>query len=111
MPVVANESKLSGDIRSHLIVSTEEGDVVFADICAKKEKPSEEKASHAKEEKEKDEEEEVEASREFVKWIARDHSRPTVALQQSPFFPDILLSVGDWNFHIWQVQNKVYYIL
>jgi hypothetical protein len=50
-----------------------------------------------------DEEEEVETSREFVRWIARDHSRPCVGLQQSPFFTDILLSVGDWNFHIWKV--------
>jgi hypothetical protein len=50
-----------------------------------------------------DEEEEVETSREFVRWIARDHSRPCVGLQQSPFFSDILLSVGDWNFHIWKV--------
>lgn len=56
-----------------------------------------------------DEEEEVETSREFVRWIARDHSRPCVGLQQSPFFSDILLSVGDWNFHIWKVRIRGLY--
>ena len=94
---VANGTALPGDIRSHLMISTEEGDVIFSDICAKKEA-----AHHAREDE--DEKEEGEGGgRQFVKWMARDHPRPCVALQQSPFFPDILLSVGDWNFHIWKV--------
>lgn len=32
---VSDSSTLAGDIRSHLIVSSEEGDVIFADICAR----------------------------------------------------------------------------
>lgn len=32
---VSDSSSLAGDIRSHLIVSSEEGDVIFADICAR----------------------------------------------------------------------------
>ena len=99
---ISSETVLSGDIRSHLMVSTEEGDVIFADICARK---SADQSSHVgKDDKDKDEEDEVEASREYVRWISRDHSRPCVGLQQSPFFPDILLSVGDWSFHIWRVR-------
>lgn len=99
---ISSETALQGDIRSHLMVSTEEGDVIFADICARK---SAESSHGGKEDKE--EEDEVETSREYVRWISRDHSRPCVGLQQSPFFPDILLSVGDWNFHIWRVRYFV----
>lgn len=99
---ITGETALAGDIRSHLIVSTEEGDVIFADICGRKAASVE--PSHGKEEKE--EEDELETSREYVRWISRDHSRPCVGLQQSPFFPDILLSVGDWNFHIWRVSTS-----
>ena len=40
---------------------------------------------------------------EFVKWVARDHTRPCVALDKSPFFPGVLLTVGDWSFQIWKV--------
>ncbi|CAM9752810.1 unnamed protein product, partial [Phaeothamnion confervicola] len=47
---------------------------------------------------------ELEAAPDFVKWVARDHMRPSVALQKSPFFPDILLSVGDWSFHVWKAD-------
>lgn len=45
---------------------------------------------------------------EYVKWVSSDHTRPCVALDKSPFFPGVLLSVGDWSFQIWkvtQVQN------
>lgn len=101
---VSNDSNLAGDVRSHLLVSTEEGDVIFADLCGKK--PAE--PSHGKDEKDKEEEEEVDNSRDYVRWITRDHSRPCVALHQSPFFPDVLLSVGDWNFHIWRVRYKLF---
>jgi hypothetical protein len=29
-----------------------------------------------------------------------------VGFQQSPFFPDIMLSVCDWSFHIWRVGDE-----
>lgn len=41
---------------------------------------------------------------EFVKWVSSDHTRPCVALDKSPFFPGVLLSVGDWSFQIWKVK-------
>jgi hypothetical protein len=33
--------------------------------------------------------------------VNQDHFRPCVSLEQSPFFPDIYLSVGDWSFNLW----------
>ncbi|CAM9205516.1 unnamed protein product, partial [Heterosigma akashiwo] len=36
--------------------------------------------------------------------MERDHPRPCVALQRSPFFPDMVLSVGDWNFQLWRLD-------
>ena len=103
LPVsISSETSLLGDIRSHLVVSTEEGDVIFADICGRKAISNDN--SSGKDEKEKDEDDDAETSREYVRWISSDHSRPCVGLQQSPYFPDILLSVGDWNFHIWRVS-------
>lgn len=100
---ISSETSLFGDIRSHLMVSTEEGDVIFADICGRKVVSNDNPSGKDEKEKEKDEEEDAESSREYVRWISSDHSRPCVGLQQSPYFPDILLSVGDWNFHIWRV--------
>lgn len=97
---VGSGTALHGDIRSHLMISTEEGDVIFSDICAKKEAHHAAKGGDDEEDKE-----EGESGRQFVRWMAQDHPRPCVALQQSPFFPDIVLSVGDWNFHIWKVGD------
>lgn len=37
-----------------------------------------------------------------VLWSTQDHNRPTKALQRSPFFGDLLLSVGDWSFSLWR---------
>jgi hypothetical protein len=39
---------------------------------------------------------------EYVQWMSQDHFRPCVSMEQSPFFPDILLSVSDWSFNLWQ---------
>jgi WD40 repeat protein len=37
-----------------------------------------------------------------VAFIRQDHFRPTRSLERSPFFPDIVVSVGDWDFNIWK---------
>jgi len=101
---VSSKSELPGDFRSHLLIGTEEGDILFADICVPK-------SGATKAHGEDDEEEQGESVREFVRWLQPDHSRPAVAIQQSPFFPDILLSVSDWNFHLWKVgQNKPFFV-
>ena len=41
------------------------------------------------------------SGRRTVLSINQDHFRPCVSLEQSPFFPDIYLSVGDWSFNLW----------
>jgi FOG: WD40 repeat len=43
---------------------------------------------------------------DYVQWTRKDHNRPCINLDQSPFFPDIVLSVCDWNFHLWDVGVK-----
>mmetsp|Transcript_7006 Transcript_7006/g.6284 ORF Transcript_7006/g.6284 Transcript_7006/m.6284 type:complete len:769 (-) Transcript_7006:8-2314(-) len=93
---VAENSSLSGDHRSHLLLTSEEGDIIFADLSSRKTEGNNNKD---------DDEEDVDSGREYIRWIQVDQARPTVALQLSPFFPDILLSVGDWNFHIWKVGD------
>jgi hypothetical protein len=103
-PSVTQNSKLQGDSRSHLMITTEEGDIIWADIR----KP--EGTGHTKDkdkEKEKEDDDEDAEARDFVRWIAKDHPRPSVSMQQSPFFADIVLSIGDWNFHIWRVSYSV----
>eukprot|EP00750_Incisomonas_marina_P018256 INCI2787.1.p1 GENE.INCI2787.1~~INCI2787.1.p1 ORF type:complete len:859 (+),score=186.37 INCI2787.1:279-2855(+) len=37
-----------------------------------------------------------------VKWVRKDHFRPARCLVRSPFFNDIIVSVGDWDFNIWK---------
>jgi dynein intermediate chain 3, axonemal len=42
---------------------------------------------------------------DFTRSISRPHCGPVVCLARSPYFPDILLSVGDWSFHLWRVGS------
>ncbi|KAJ3157426.1 WD repeat-containing protein 63 [Geranomyces michiganensis] len=66
---------------SKFFCATEEGDLIYADWIA--EKASEEKASR-------------------VEHAINYHFGSMSDLHRSPFFPDILLSVGGWSFHIWR---------
>jgi len=40
-----------------------------------------------------------------IQWSIQDHFGRIVSLEHSPFFPQILLSVSCWGFHVWNVQN------
>jgi hypothetical protein len=98
--VISSRATVSeGDHRSHFTVTTEEGDILFADLSARKTAKKQQRSSGVDEEEDDDDEAEVSC----MKWISVDHPRPAVCLQESPFFPQIFLSVGDWNFHIWKV--------
>ena len=97
--ILNKPSNFTGDNRSQFIISTEEGDVIFADLSARKEQNQTNR--------DEDEEEDMEFS--CVKWITVDHPRPSVALHESPFFPQIVLSISDWNFHIWKVRICSFY--
>lgn len=92
--VSTDVSSHGSDPRSQFLMTSEEGDIIIADLSSKK---SEVTANRD------DEDEDGDNGKDFIKWISTDHPRPTVALQQSPFFPDVFLSVGDWNFNIWKV--------
>lgn len=88
-------NNFQGDSRSQFIIATEEGDIIFTDLSSRKDMT----ANNANKEEEEDDDNEVSC----VKWMAMDHPRPSVHLQESPFFPQIVLSISDWNFHIWKV--------
>ena len=98
-PSVAQSAKVAGDYRSHVLIADEEGDLMSVDLCAlpkegsdaKKGGDDDDDAGHA------------ELARDFIKWMVKDHSRPAVSINQSPFMPDIVLTVSDWSFHIWKV--------
>jgi hypothetical protein len=96
---ISSKSENSGDPRSQILISTEEGDIILADICALKASSGGANARDDDDDKDGGEE----SGREYIRWMARDFSRPCVGMQQSPFFPDIALTVGDWGFHIWKV--------
>lgn len=74
---------------SKFYCATEEGDVIYSDwLQSENAKPSEEKVSR-------------------VENVLSYHYGPVNDLQRSPFFPDILLSAGGWNFHIWKEKTNV----
>ena len=44
-------------------------------------------------------------SNNYVNWVAFDHPRASLTLQESPFLCDVYLSISDWSFHIWRGQS------
>lgn len=86
---------------THFMVATEEGQIGLADW-----QPPGKDDGKAKKKANDDEDGGngggAEAP-EYVQWATQDHSRPCVALQPSPFFPSLLLSVGDWQFTLWSL--------
>ncbi|KAJ3272283.1 WD repeat-containing protein 63 [Terramyces sp. JEL0728] len=66
--------------------ATEEGDLIYADWTT--EKVSDEKASR-------------------VEFAYGAHYGPMSEIARSPFFPDILLTVGGWSFHIWKEKHHM----
>jgi hypothetical protein len=98
---VGKPNNFPGDSRSQFMIATEEGDIIFADLSVRKES-STTTAAAAAEKEEEDEDNEISC----VKWITMDHPRPSVHLSESPFFPNIILTISDWNFHIWKVRTS-----
>jgi len=85
------------DFASQFFCGTEEGEMVFADW---KPKPKGDDGGGG------DDDDGGGDAPEYVQWMSQDHFRPCVSLEQSPFFPDILLSVSDWSFNLWQKGLK-----
>jgi hypothetical protein len=45
---------------------------------------------------------------DYTRCVFAPHAGPLVVLCVSPFLPDVMLSVGDWTFRLWQgVESKV----
>mmetsp|Transcript_38086 Transcript_38086/g.64023 ORF Transcript_38086/g.64023 Transcript_38086/m.64023 type:complete len:812 (-) Transcript_38086:308-2743(-) len=44
---------------------------------------------------------------EFTKAVYNAHFGDTASIQRSPFFKDILLTVGDWTFNIWKEGHSM----
>ena len=91
------------DPRSQFMVGTEEGDILLADLCASHTTIGRQATKSEKTGNKDDDDDDHVSSREYVKWSAEDHTRPPVGFQQSPFFPDIVLTISDWKFNIWKV--------
>ena len=86
------------DRRSQLFCSSEEGEIVFADWNSR---AAGRGASGGDGGGDDDDDE----TPEYVQWMALDHSRPATVLQKSPVFPDLVLSVGDWCFQLWKLDD------
>lgn len=89
-----NHSLRNNAVQSLVAVGSEDGDLLIADISSKND--------HTKEDEEDDTND---SSKNFIKWFVKDHTKCTLSIAVSPFFPDIILSVSDWNFHIWRVNT------
>ncbi len=87
------------DRSSEIICASEEGDLLSVDWCPKRESKQDDSG------KELDRDF---ASQEYVQWMKKDHdiNRPCVSLCPVTFFPSFLLTASDWNFHIWETNDK-----
>lgn len=94
------------DPRSQFMLGTEEGDILLADLCTSHSTVGRAATKSEKSGNKDEEDDDNMSSREYVKWSAEDHARPPVGLQQSPFFPEIVLTVSDWKFNIWKVGDS-----
>ncbi len=94
---VSSSTSQSGHINSHLVITTEEGDLLYVDLSV-----AAVAGHHADDGDDKDET----TVREFIRWSISDHVRPAVAVCMSPFFTDIILTVSDACFHLWQVGKE-----
>ena len=66
--------------KTEMLVGSMDGEIVYADYC----KP--EGVDHP----------------EYSKFCVSGHSGAVVSVQRSPFYEDIILTVGDWCFNVWK---------
>ncbi len=80
---------------SAFLAGSEEGDLFMCDWGGgKKEEGQEEGAKSS-------------GVKQPIKSIQRDHVHTSMAVQRSPHFSDMLLTVGDWSFNIWKTGVEV----
>eukprot|EP00118_Oscarella_pearsei_P015193 m.135700 g.135700 ORF g.135700 m.135700 type:complete len:900 (+) comp38161_c0_seq11:190-2889(+) len=84
----AGDNKSFENIDTHLYIGTEDGDVVYVNWKMTKD---------------------IETGRSIPsppEMSFTQHAGPVLCVQRSPFFPDILLTVGGWDFCIWKEGVK-----
>jgi len=77
-----------GSLRNEYFLGTEDGDILYGGIKLVKDGDSGKMV----------------APRPL--WIGNHHSGPIASLARSPFFDDVVLSVGGWSFAIWKEGEK-----
>ena len=92
-----NQNESSDQRKSQICCSSEEGEIVKIGWSSKEEKDCTEKQDSA---------EKSCFAQNFVHWVKPDHMRPCFTMERSNFFPDFILTVSDWNFHIWHIENE-----
>lgn len=100
----ASSSSANGseDPRMHFYATSEEGDIVFFGTRPKTSSGGGPAAPSAGAGEEDEEGAPAESGAQLTQWSAVDGSRPSAALEQSPFFPDLYMSVHDWRFNVWR---------
>ncbi|RHY32300.1 hypothetical protein DYB32_002680 [Aphanomyces invadans] len=91
---IAMERTSNEQPSSRFYCGTEEGELVLADWRPHASKDEDSSTTNQNN---------GDDSVEYVQWSCHDHFRTTVGLSRSPFFPYILLTVSESNFHIWNV--------
>ncbi|XP_075240276.1 uncharacterized protein LOC142335833 [Convolutriloba macropyga] len=82
-PGSPKEKKVLASASTHYFVGTEDGEIVYLDWTLEKDTETG-KLVHKSPE-----------------WVKVTHDGPVKTLERSPFFKNVLLSVGGWNFSIW----------
>ncbi|RHY01402.1 hypothetical protein DYB36_002923 [Aphanomyces astaci] len=92
---IAMERMSNDQPSSRFFCGTEEGELLLADWRPHASKDDDSAPSNNNNNGEE--------SVEYVQWSCHDHFRTTVSLSRSLFFPHIILTVSESNFHIWNV--------
>ncbi|XP_063710237.1 dynein axonemal intermediate chain 3-like [Symsagittifera roscoffensis] len=82
-PSSPKEKKVLQGASTHYFVGTEDGEIIYLDWTLEKDTETG-KLVHKSPE-----------------WVKATHDGPVKTLDRSPFFKEVLLSVGGWNFCIW----------
>lgn len=77
------KEKTKSNLATKFFAATEEGDLAYADWMGVEKADKDAPASR-------------------IEHVWGVHFAPMTDVQRSPFFPDIVLSVGGWSFHIWK---------
>eukprot|EP00633_Aureoumbra_lagunensis_P004785 CAMPEP_0197317500 /NCGR_PEP_ID=MMETSP0891-20130614/47301_1 /TAXON_ID=44058 ORGANISM="Aureoumbra lagunensis, Strain CCMP1510" /NCGR_SAMPLE_ID=MMETSP0891 /ASSEMBLY_ACC=CAM_ASM_000534 /LENGTH=968 /DNA_ID=CAMNT_0042807517 /DNA_START=122 /DNA_END=3028 /DNA_ORIENTATION=+ len=93
-----NNDDKNKDRRSEIVCSSEEGEIIVADWRGTN------MISKSSDAAVNDEQHTETDAPEYVCWTAPDHTRPPIALEKSPFFDDLVMSIGDYNFQLWKLD-------